>query len=187
MALEVILRLDIAQEISRDLSDAELTLRRGLKRRVMGLAVIERSRKKQASRITNLQEGNANTRFFHQKVKARHRKNNIQRLQHEGAGPPPMRTRPSWWRTTSLHVPRFDFEALKAPFTGEEILKAMSLTPSGKAPGPDGFTANIFKSYWKIISGDLITALNTIHDLRWLNLDLLNMANIIMLPKKEGP
>ena len=64
MAVEVIKRLDIAQE-SRALSDAELTLRRGLKRRVMGLAVMERLRKKQASRITNLRDGDANTRFFH--------------------------------------------------------------------------------------------------------------------------
>ena len=64
MAVEVIKRLDIAQE-SRALSDAELTLRRGLKRRVMGLAVMERLRKKQASRITNLRDGDANMRFFH--------------------------------------------------------------------------------------------------------------------------
>jgi hypothetical protein len=78
MALGVIKRLDIAQE-NRSLSYAELALRRGLKRRVVGLAVIERSRKKQASTITNLRE-----RFFHQKVHARRRKNSIQRLQHQG-------------------------------------------------------------------------------------------------------
>ena len=46
MALEVIKRLDIAQE-SMALSDAELTLRRGLKRRVVGLSVVERARKRQ--------------------------------------------------------------------------------------------------------------------------------------------
>ena len=56
MALEVIKRLDIAQE-HMTLSDAEHILRQGLKRRVIGLAVIERSRKKQSSRITNLREG----------------------------------------------------------------------------------------------------------------------------------
>jgi len=83
MALEVIKRLDIAQE-SRDLSDAKLALRHGLKRRVVGLAVIERARKKQASRITNLREGDANTKFFHQKVIARRRKNIIQCLHHQG-------------------------------------------------------------------------------------------------------
>jgi len=72
MALEVIKRLDIAQE-SMALSDAVLTLRRGLKRRVVGLSVVERASKKQASRITNLKEGDANKKFFHQKVNARHK------------------------------------------------------------------------------------------------------------------
>lgn len=69
MALEVILRLDIAQE-SRQLSQAELNLRRGLKDRVMGLSIIERARKRQASRITNLKEGDANTKYFHLKMNA---------------------------------------------------------------------------------------------------------------------
>uniref|UniRef100_A0A453PU51 Endonuclease/exonuclease/phosphatase domain-containing protein n=1 Tax=Aegilops tauschii subsp. strangulata TaxID=200361 RepID=A0A453PU51_AEGTS len=49
-ALMVILRLDVAQE-TRELSAGEIQLRARLKRRVIGLAVIERSRKKQCSRI----------------------------------------------------------------------------------------------------------------------------------------
>ena len=53
MALDVIQRLDIAQE-NRELSDAEFRLRFGLKKRVVGLAVIERARKRQSSRVTNL-------------------------------------------------------------------------------------------------------------------------------------
>jgi len=79
MALEVIHRLDIAQE-SRLLTDAEFELRKGLKRRVLGYAVIERSRKRQASRITNLKEGDANTRYFHLRANGRRRKNFIQCL-----------------------------------------------------------------------------------------------------------
>ncbi len=79
MALEVILQLDIAQE-SRQMSQAELTLRRGLKDRVLGIAVVERARKKQAARITYLKEGDANTKFFHLRMNARKRKIFIQRL-----------------------------------------------------------------------------------------------------------
>jgi len=203
MALEVMKRLDIAQE-SKALSDAELTLRRGLKRRVVGISVVERARKKQASRITNLKEGDANTKFFHQKVNARCRKNNIQRWQHQGGwvtthedkasiiqdyfavvmGPPQPQVRDFNWEV--LNTQHYDLEALAASFTRDEILKAVSLTPSGKTPGPDRFPANFFKSCWEIISGDLVTALNTFHDLRCLNFDLLNTANIVLLPKKEG-
>jgi hypothetical protein len=62
MALEVILCLDVAQE-NRALSNDERELRTILKRRAIRLAALERSRKRQASRITTLQEGDANTRF----------------------------------------------------------------------------------------------------------------------------
>ena len=86
----------------------------------------------------------------------------------------------------ALNVQRFDLAALEAPFTSEEILKAISLTPSRKAPGPDRFTANFFKSSWEIIRGDLVTALNTLRDLHCLKFDLLNTANLVLLPKKEG-
>jgi len=48
MALEVILRLDEAQEY-RQLSPEEQTLRKSLKLRVQGLAVIERARRSQAA------------------------------------------------------------------------------------------------------------------------------------------
>lgn len=53
MALEVILRLDEAQDL-RALSPAELDLRKRLKKKVVGLAVMERARKRQTSRITNI-------------------------------------------------------------------------------------------------------------------------------------
>jgi hypothetical protein len=79
MALEVILQLDMAQE-NRFLSNEERELRSRLKKRVIGLAALERSRKRQASRITTLKEGDANTRFFHLRVNARRRKNHILRL-----------------------------------------------------------------------------------------------------------
>src|SRR4051812_20123798 len=64
MALEVILRLDVAQE-NRSLSLEERDLRARLKRRIIGLEALERTRKRQASRVTNLKEGDANTEYFH--------------------------------------------------------------------------------------------------------------------------
>jgi hypothetical protein len=64
MASEVIHRLDVAQE-SRPLSTEEAALRSELKIRVLGLAAIERSRCRQASRLVWLKEGDTCTRFFH--------------------------------------------------------------------------------------------------------------------------
>jgi hypothetical protein len=71
VAQEVILRLDIAQE-NRDLTAAELLLRAKLKKRILGLAVIERARCKQASRLSSIKLGDANTKIFHRKVNVSH-------------------------------------------------------------------------------------------------------------------
>jgi hypothetical protein len=68
MAMDVVHQLDIAQE-TRELTNAEFHLRRKLKQRIMGLAVIEGACKRQASRIVNLREGNANMKFFSSKSK----------------------------------------------------------------------------------------------------------------------
>jgi exonuclease III len=73
---ELILRLDVAQE-DRVLSPLEFHLRKALKVRVLGLAAVERARRRQASRVTWLREGDASTRFFHMKMNARRRKNFI--------------------------------------------------------------------------------------------------------------
>lgn len=79
MAEVVILHLNAAQDI-RSLSHAEFALRAKLKKRILGWAVIERARKRQSSRIKNLQERDANIKYFHLKVNAHKRKNFIQRL-----------------------------------------------------------------------------------------------------------
>jgi hypothetical protein len=81
MALEVILWFDVAQE-SRELSDEERDIRARLKSRVIALADLDRSRKRQHSRVTNLKEGDANTRYFHLRVNTRRRKNHSLCLKH---------------------------------------------------------------------------------------------------------
>uniref|UniRef100_A0A453SUN1 Reverse transcriptase zinc-binding domain-containing protein n=2 Tax=Aegilops tauschii subsp. strangulata TaxID=200361 RepID=A0A453SUN1_AEGTS len=80
IASEVILCLDVAQE-RRILSTAEFTLRRQLKLRLVGLAVIERARRRQASRVLWLRAGDASTKFFHAKCCSRRRKNFIHTIQ----------------------------------------------------------------------------------------------------------
>jgi hypothetical protein len=62
MANDIIQRLYVAQE-NKQLSAEELQLQVELKARVMGLAVIERSRRRQASRLVWLREGDACTDF----------------------------------------------------------------------------------------------------------------------------
>lgn len=84
LATMVVLRLDIAQE-RRTLTQSEFHLRKLLKLRILGLAAVERARKRHASRITWLRAGDAQTAFFQAKINARRRKNFIHSL-HGPAG-----------------------------------------------------------------------------------------------------
>lgn len=76
IANEVILRLDMARE-NRQLTAAEFDLRKKLKTKVVGIAAIERARRRQASRICWLWAGDAYTRLFHVKMRSPRRKNFI--------------------------------------------------------------------------------------------------------------
>jgi hypothetical protein len=81
MAHELILRLDTAQEL-RTLSAHEVSLRKQLKLKCLGLASLERTIARSRSRLVWLKEGDANTKFFHIHAAHRRKKNAISRLRH---------------------------------------------------------------------------------------------------------
>ncbi|XP_020172573.1 uncharacterized protein [Aegilops tauschii subsp. strangulata] len=198
-----ILRLDVAHE-SRSLSPDELDLRKRLKRRVIGLAVLEKARKRQMSRITYMKEGDANTRFFHHRVNRRRRKNFIHRLKHNGGWVTdhdhkkaiihshfssvikkgPRRQRDFNWE--GVPTPDCDLSDIGSPFTEEEARRVVFQSPSNKAPGPDGFTGAFFKACWDIIKVDVMAAIDHFSNLHASNFHWLNSANIALIPKKDG-
>jgi hypothetical protein len=81
---------------------------------------------------------------------------------------------------------QYNLSSLYMPFTEEEIKKYIDLLSTDKAPGSDGFTGTFFKSCWDIIKHDVMEAVKAFCNLRCMNLQLINSANIILLPKKEG-
>jgi len=182
----------------------ELQIRAKLKKKVLGWAVVEKARRRQNARATNLKEGDANTKYFHLRANGRRRKNFIQRLRighgwaisHQDKqesifahfstmmAQPPNRLKDLNWE--DLHFPSVNLDTLDAPFTEVEILNVIKQLPSDKAPGPDGFTAKFFRSCWPIIKNDVIAAVNSFYNNRCADLNLLNKATMILIPKKEG-
>jgi hypothetical protein len=76
---EVILQLEKAQEL-RVLIQPERSLIKHLKRRILGLAAVEKSRARQRSRIVWLRKGDANTKIFHIMANVRRKRNFIHSL-----------------------------------------------------------------------------------------------------------
>jgi hypothetical protein len=170
MALEVILRLDVAQE-NRSLSPAELDLRAKLKKQILALVVNERARSRHASRVSNIKLGDANTKYFHRRVNTRkimkwsrlgavshEEKVTVQEhFQNIKKRPPQRRADLNWER---LQISTHNLDMLAGDFTESELRSAINQTPTNKAPGPNGFTGLFFKECWDIVKGDVMNTAN---------------------------
>jgi hypothetical protein len=198
---EILLQLEAAQE-RRALTQEELELRRRLKIRSVGLAAIEKSRIRQKSRLTNIRCGDANTKLFHIRASSRARKNYIQCMQddngiavaHDGKEKiigdyfrdhlGSMVPRPITFLWSALGYNSCALSELEVPFTMEEIKETIHSMPGDKALGPDGFTGAFFKTCWETVKFDIAEAINALFDMNSQGFDLLNSANIVLLPKK---
>ena len=65
-----------------------------------------------------------------------------------------------------LGLPTLDLAHLDDQFSEEEIKMAVMDMHGEKAPGPDGFVGEFFKSCWDYIHNDLVRALQQLHALR---------------------
>lgn len=201
IANEVVYQLDVAQE-ERTLSDAEQSLRKSLKSRILGLAAIERTRLRQRARITWLKLGDVNSKFFQIKANGRKRKNHILLL-HTPSGVAVTKSqkeeklnryftqklgsfviREKSLNWSSLDLPTVDLSDLDEEFFEEELKEAISDLPSEKAPGPEGYIGAFFKQAWSIIKTDLMQAVSFFGDMGYYRLHDLNCAHICLIPKK---
>jgi hypothetical protein len=84
-----------------------------------------------------------------------------------------------------LNCPSFNLADLEVDIIGEEVERAVVDMPKENAPGPDGFIGAFYSTCWATVQSDLIQAVHQLTQLRGNNFNLLNMANIVLLPKKE--
>ncbi len=193
--------LDRAEE-RRPLSGLERTLRPQLKMRYEELCLLEEMKWKQRSRVQWLKVGDSNTKFFHRRANCRRISNHISQIS-DGtssfSSPVDIanhlrsffssqlggRFAPS--ASINLHQlyggPLPDLSLLHAPFTIEEVSRAVfSLAPE-KAPGPDGFPMLFYQICWDTIKEDVMGVFEGFFS-GALNLDSVNSIWICPIPKK---
>ncbi|WVZ77404.1 hypothetical protein U9M48_025274 [Paspalum notatum var. saurae] len=195
------MRLDRAQD-SRRLSPDEATLRADVKLKCLGLSSLERTIARLRSRVRQLSDGDANTKFFHILARGKKRKIIIPELVSDGRtavsheemqamiqeyfgkifGISAVRERSI--NLAALGLSRLDLSGLEEPFTEEEVLAAIRELPVDRAPGPDGFTGAFYKAGWGVIKADLLAALNSFYAGVGRGFHKLNNGLIVLLPKK---
>ncbi|XP_072148484.1 uncharacterized protein [Setaria viridis] len=163
IARAIISWLDAAQE-HRAVTSQESSLRKDLKRKMLGLLSLQRTIARLRSRIIYLRDGDASSRLFHMQCSHRTRKRFIAKLEYEGSvafthdekeemlyayfkrimGTAVQRSEVI--DLQSLGVQQLDLTHLDAPFSEQEIWATIKMLPNKKSPGPDGFTAEFYKS-----------------------------------------
>ncbi|CAL9217702.1 unnamed protein product [Arabidopsis halleri] len=76
---------------------------------------------------------------------------------------------------------------LSSPFSGEDIRSCLYRMPLNKTAGPDGFSAEFFKSTWNIIGQDLIAGVLKFFQERLSETDLQHLHNVFNLKHVSLP
>jgi hypothetical protein len=138
--------------------------------------------------------------FFHVQASARHHRNFIHSLEHEGHELVTednkatgiydyfgsiMGTAPSRSCSTAfddLDLPHLELGRMCAHFMEAEVWAVISSLPQDKAPGSDGFLVRFFQVAWHIICLDIMQALEAFWRQDMRNLHDVNGALMVLLP-----
>ena len=77
-------------------------------------------------------------------------------------------------------------QLLLRPVSRQEVDVAMKQLKGGKAPGPDGFTANFFHYFWELIREEVWHLVEESRAMHWI-LPSLNTTFVALVPKEEQP
>jgi hypothetical protein len=179
-------QLEIAQD-SHGLSLAELWFLLSLKKHSLALSSLQRTIARLRSRIGWLREGDANTKLFHMHSRFRKKKNFVPKLVSNGAVLINHDAKADLVNKfygnllghcsdmeqtislESLGIPCHDLSALDAPFTEKEVWDTILHLPLDKAPGPDGFTAKLYRVCWEIIKAGVMVVFSAVGSRRFAN------------------
>ncbi|CAM8877709.1 unnamed protein product [Rhodiola kirilowii] len=164
---------------------------------------------RQRSRVEWLKEGDANTKFFHEKASCRDRRNTIVRIKEEGRWiegeeeicrkamlfyaelfrQDKVREEVDWSKELECMKVKLSDEAYHqfcTPFTTTEVQEALFQLGATKAPGIDGFSALFYQKSWELVKEDVFQ-----FALKFLNQGELNPevneTLITLVPKVKNP
>ncbi|GKU98552.1 hypothetical protein SLEP1_g11544 [Rubroshorea leprosula] len=159
----------------------------------------------QKSRKAWVAQGDANTRFFHNCVKGRWRRTEMNSIQIKGDQirnankmkeeiacyfeelyTEVEKDRPRLDRLYFKQLTGEDNDILTSPFTEEEIKIAVGECDSMKAPGPNGFNFRFVKAEWDVIKADVVRFLQEFQANGKL-VRGLNTSFVVLVPKVENP
>ena len=164
---------------------------------------------KKKSRVDWLQEGDRNTTFFHNIVKARRSKNSITSLVSNSGNQLfskeaiSLEAKRYFSQLFSKEEPGSLVETraildcipqlvsssmnryLLRPIVIEELEKVVFGMKKGKAPSPDGFPIKFFQEFWEIIKFDLLEVVQESYQNKQM-LKSLNATFLALIPKLDG-
>jgi len=159
----------------------------------------------QQSRLLWLQDGDANSKYFHSVMAGRRRGNTISSLVVDGGiveGVNPVRAtvfnyfaehfkniqgeRPSVKGFEFRRIAVMDGAALVRPFHIGEVKAAVWDCDSYKSPGPDGINFGFIMEFWSKMSGDIMRFVGDFHRNGKLTKGI-NSTFIALIPKVESP
>ncbi|CAN6568827.1 unnamed protein product [Malus baccata var. baccata] len=166
----------------------------------------EESYWQQRSRVQWLNDGDANTKFFHQSTLQRRRRNNVVTLKNNNGewidSPNLIRSliddhfmelfkssgHRDWGGILDYVLPKVTNE-MNATLTGmvsvDEVKYAALQMGGIKAPGPDGFPGIFYQAHWDILAADVNEIIgNLMHGLE--NPMRINATHLVLIPKVQN-
>jgi hypothetical protein len=89
-----------------------------------------------------------------------------------------------FWKEGEKILPE-ENQLLEADFSKEEIREAIKGSYSDGAPGPDVFSFLFYQNFWPTIKNEFM-ALVRIFEKGELNIERINYAMLVLIPKEDG-
>jgi exonuclease III len=159
---------------------------------------------RQRAKMHWMKEGDKNTRFFHECVKQRRRRNYISQIEDEDGrmrvdqneveqafssyfqnlftSSNPVRVEESLQLLPSRVSADMNAGLIREP-TLEEVTTALSQMEPMKAPGPDGFPTCFFQDHWAVVGPKIVKAVSDFFRYGLFD-EELNFTHIVLIPKK---